>query len=81
MGGSNKKEDADTVTLIVSSNYGKSWKLLAKLPGKSVKAILPGSESGNLVKLLFLLKVLVRVSIKILATSLNWHYRLKILLL
>ena len=48
MGGNNKKEDADTVTLIVSSNYGKSWKLLAKLPGKTVKAILPGSESGNL---------------------------------
>ena len=48
MGGNNKKEDADTVTLIVSSNYGKSWKLLAKLPGKNVKAILPGSESGSL---------------------------------
>ena len=45
--GSNKNEDANTAMLILSSNYGESWKLVAKVPGKNVKAIFPGSESGH----------------------------------
>ena len=33
--------------LVLSSDYGKTWKMLAKLPGQSVKAIFPGSASGH----------------------------------
>jgi len=46
--GSNKKnKDSTTAMLILSSDYGKSWKMIAKLPGQTVKAVFPGSESGK----------------------------------
>jgi photosystem II stability/assembly factor-like uncharacterized protein len=47
MGGNNKNQDRDSAMLILSTDYGTSWKLLAKLPGQSVTAIIPGSESGH----------------------------------
>ena len=47
MGSNNKNEDTNTAMLILSSNYGESWKQVAKVPGKNVKAIFPGSESGH----------------------------------
>ena len=46
--GSNKKnKDSTTAMLVLSSDYGKSWKMIAKLPGQTVKAVFPGSGSGK----------------------------------
>ena len=52
MGSNKKNEDSNTAMLVVSSNYGKSWKLVAKLPGKNVKAIFPGREKGKPVEVI-----------------------------
>jgi photosystem II stability/assembly factor-like uncharacterized protein len=43
----NQDISANTAMLIASADYGKTWKLLAKLTGENVKAIFPGSEIGN----------------------------------
>jgi photosystem II stability/assembly factor-like uncharacterized protein len=40
----NEKEDS--AMLVKSADYGKTWKLVTKLPGNSVKAIFPASETG-----------------------------------
>lgn len=48
MSHNNKNKDADFAMLVRSIDYGKNWEVLTKLPGESVRAIFPGSESGNL---------------------------------
>ncbi len=47
MGYKDKREDTRTAMLVLSTDYGESWNLLANLPGKKVKAIFPESESGS----------------------------------
>ncbi|MEO8762716.1 MAG: hypothetical protein ABI416_00420 [Ginsengibacter sp.] len=47
IGSNNKNKTPDTALLIVSPDYGKSWKLVAKIPGKNVKAIFPGKRNGG----------------------------------
>ena len=39
-------ENKDSAMLVKSSDYGKTWDLMTKVPGESIKAIFPESESG-----------------------------------
>jgi hypothetical protein len=43
---SNQNNNANAM-IIMSHDYGKSWKLLAKIPGQNVKAIFPGSDANH----------------------------------
>ncbi len=43
IGSSGKSSDSNAAMLVLSTNYGESWNLVAKLPGQNVKAIFPGS--------------------------------------
>ncbi len=45
--GSNDQNELDSAMLVLSSNGGQDWKLLAKLPGKHVKAIFPCGTYGS----------------------------------
>ncbi|MHC4395328.1 MAG: VPS10 domain-containing protein [Planctomycetota bacterium] len=45
--GRDRSRSRVSAQLMVSTNRGKSWRLLARLPGRSVHAILPGSWWGK----------------------------------
>lgn len=51
IGRSNEKRELDSSLVIMSVDYGASWKQLAKLPGQSIRAIFPGtgSRSGDVI--------------------------------
>ena len=46
MGRNNKYADPGKATLVLSTDHGKTWKTIARLPGKSVLAIFPESNNG-----------------------------------
>lgn len=46
MGRDTKSADQGKATLILSADHGISWKTIARLPGKNVKAIFPESKKG-----------------------------------
>lgn len=63
---SNNKSQQDTKTamLLLSKDRGNTWKELSNLPGKTVKAIFPGSERGiNDVAVVFTESACVHVNI------------------
>lgn len=45
--GGGRQRSSTSAQLMVSTDCGKSWKLLARLPGRSVLAIFPGSWLGK----------------------------------
>jgi len=45
--GQSDTRNSDSVMVLLSGNYGESWKRLAKLPGQNVKAIFPGTAIGR----------------------------------
>ena len=45
--GNNETQDLKQAMLVVSNDHGKTWRLVAYLPGENVKAIFPGSEAGK----------------------------------
>lgn len=47
IGSSGVTGDSDAAMLVSSANYGKSWNLVARLPGQNVKAIFPGSLNNQ----------------------------------
>ena len=47
IGSSGKNDDSNAAMLVLSTDYGENWNLVAKLPGKKVKAIFPGSLDGR----------------------------------
>ncbi len=47
MSGGKQEDKKESAMLAFSSDHGKSWKLLAHLPGEQVKAIFPGSITGR----------------------------------
>ena len=47
IGGSGKSNDSNAAMLVLSTDYGESWSLLARLPGQNVKAIFPGSLNNR----------------------------------
>ena len=45
--GSSGQENADSAMLVRTTNYGMDWELIARLPGKNVKAIFPCNIYGS----------------------------------
>ena len=45
--GADDQNAVDSAMLVLSENGGQDWKLVAKLPGKNVKAIFPCSDYGS----------------------------------
>jgi photosystem II stability/assembly factor-like uncharacterized protein len=45
--GGSGQENADSAMLVRSTNYGRNWKLITRLPGERIKAILPCNTYGS----------------------------------
>ncbi len=45
--GQSDNKNSDSAMLVLSTNFGENWKLVAKLPGQNIKAIFPGSITGH----------------------------------
>ena len=41
------QDNKTNAMIIVSHDYGKTWKLLAKIPGQNIKAIFPGGDAEH----------------------------------
>ena len=47
MGRGNKDKNPEAASLVLSTDRGTTWKIIARLPGNRVMAIFPGSRQGN----------------------------------
>ena len=45
--GASGQNNSDSTMLVLSTDYGQEWKLIARVPGKNVKAIFPCSLYGS----------------------------------